>query len=132
MPSRLHSSHDLAAEVGQPVVLRRLGLEIAERVLDVVHELHTAHAELVGALQRLGIVLDEGGAFDREHDVRLAGERLVDVVGGEGDLELLIGEVLLDADEVALEPLAGFARLGQALLLDAFGGDAQPRHIADQ
>ena len=31
--------HDLLAELGEPVVLRRLGLEVTERVLDVVHQL---------------------------------------------------------------------------------------------
>ena len=120
MPSRLHSCDDLAAELGQPVVLRRLGLEVAQRVLDVVHELHAAHAELVGALQRLRSSSSTNVAPSTvEHDMRLAGERPVDVVRGQRDLELLRGDVLLDAGEIVLEPSARLAGLGQALLLDA-------------
>ena len=43
--------HDRLAELGQAVVLGLLGLEIADRVADVVHELDVADAQVVGRLQ---------------------------------------------------------------------------------
>ncbi len=83
MPRRLHSAIDLQAELGEPLVLRRLGLEVAQRVVDVVDQLHAAHAQLVRVLQRRDVVLDDRRAFHRQHDVWLAGERVVDVVRGQ-------------------------------------------------
>ncbi|MCZ7593866.1 MAG: hypothetical protein M5U16_02325 [Hyphomicrobium sp.] len=74
--------------------------------------------------QRRRIVLDEGGALDRQHDVRLPGERLVDVCGGERELQVLIGDVLFDAGKIVFEPGDGLAAPRLSLLLDAFARDA--------
>ena len=123
--------HDLLAEVGQAVVLGLLGLEVAERVLDVVHELQVADAEIVGELQ-LARVIDEARAFDSEHDVRLAFERGIDVLRRQHDLEVLLGKVRLDERDVLVEPVERLAGLGDADLLQTLRRGADPGHVADE
>ena len=109
MPSRLHSLTTLSPKLREPLVLGPLGLEVADRVADVVHELHVAEAEIVGRLQRAKIAVEEARAFDREHDVGLARHCTIDIGRRQHDLQALLGEVPLDARHLLLEPVQRFA-----------------------
>ena len=53
------------AELGQTVVLRSFGLEVAKGVADEMHELDVAHAQVVGGFQAADVALDEHRALDR-------------------------------------------------------------------
>ena len=78
------------------------------------------------------IVVEEARALDREHDVRIAFERQVDVLGRPHDLQVLLGDVGLDARQLALEPRHRLARLRHALLLEAARRRPHPQQVADQ
>ena len=79
MPRRLHSPTTCLPSVRQALMLRRLGLDIADRVAGVVHELQMTNAQLVGGLDAAGILLDEARPFHRQHDVGRAAQRQIDV-----------------------------------------------------
>ena len=51
-------------------------------------------------------VFNEIGAFNRQHDMGLTSECRIDVGGGEGQIELLLGNMGLDALEFPPYPSA--------------------------
>ncbi len=95
---------DLLAEIRESLVLGLLGLEVADRIAGIVHELNNSDAGIIGSLELADTVIEEGRALDGEHHVRIALERRVDVVRAERSLEFLLGDMRLDTSELLTEP----------------------------
>ena len=72
-PELVAAGHHRSAEVGEPSVDRRLGLDVAELVHPVVHQGERRHAEGVGRRQALEVALEEVGPLAGEEHSRLAG-----------------------------------------------------------
>ncbi len=73
--------YDIHAKRRHALVLGPFGLEIAKRIADVVHQLQMAQPLAVGFGEQFQTVGSESRAFERDHHVRDAGARCIDVAG---------------------------------------------------
>ena len=72
---------DVDAKLRHAIVLRAFGLKVAQRVADVMHELQVAQPVGVELFEQFETVRRKARAFHRDHDVRRARPRGVDIGG---------------------------------------------------
>jgi hypothetical protein len=113
----------------KPPCVGRPGLEVADRIADVVHQLEMAQPLLVDGVEVLDPALEEIGAFRGEHDARLAGDAGVDFGGAEdgaqGPFSATLGAH--PAEHVAKK--ARGSRLGSRNCSTPVGGAADPAQV---
>ena len=86
----VHLLHDLAAEIGQAVVLGFVGGAVSPVVVDGVRQGHVAHAEFGVGAQDTQVVLDGMAAFEahQQRDLSFA-VGAADVAGGAGQQQVV-------------------------------------------